>query len=247
MQRVLRELNDAREIQMGLLPKAAPRIHQFELAGTSLPANEVGGDFYDYLTLGDNLVGIALADVSGKGLRGAMNAVLTNGMLHEVVHIESKAEAILSRLNTDLHPLLGDSMFTALNLGILNPGAIRIHYTNAGLPFPIIKRDGKVEEVKLGGLPLGIMAGVTYDEETVDLRPGDYVIFYTDGLTEAMNKVEETYGSDRLMDTIRSAVVSLSAEGMIQHILQDVRAFVDEAEQYDDMTVVVLHCMGFQE
>ena len=96
IQRVFQELKDAREMQMGLLPQAVPHVDGFELAGASLPATEVGGDFYDYLTLGDNQVGIALADVSGKGLRGAMNAVLTNGMLHEVVQLESKARAILS-------------------------------------------------------------------------------------------------------------------------------------------------------
>lgn len=96
IQRVKKELNDAREMQMGLLPQEAPHIDGFELAGASLPATEVGGDFYDYLTLSDNLVGIALADISGKGLRGAMNAVLTNGMLREVVKLESRVGAIFN-------------------------------------------------------------------------------------------------------------------------------------------------------
>jgi len=243
IQRVKKELNDAREMQMGLLPKAAPHIDEFELAGASLPATEVGGDFYDYLTLRDNLVGITLADVSGKGLRGAMNAVLTNGMLREVVHLESRVGAILSKLNTDLRPLLHSSMFTALNLGVLNPKMKQIQYTNAGQPYPIIKRGGDVEEVELGGIPLGLIADVTYDEETVDLHPGDYVIFYTDGLVEAMNSAEEIYGFDRLKDTICNTMANLNAEAMIQHILQDVHVFVGEAEQYDDMTVVVLHCI----
>ena len=240
IRRVKKELNDAREMQTGLLPKAAPHIDEFELAGVSLPATEVGGDFYDYLTLGNNLVGIALADVSGKGLRGAMNAVMANGMLHEVVQVESRADAILSRLNADLLPLLHDSMFTALNLGILNQQTKQIHYTNAGQPNPIIKRNGRVEEVELGGLPLGIIAEVTYDEKTVDLHPGDYVVFYTDGLTEAMNEAEEIYGSNRLKDAICNTVASLNAEEMIRHILQDIHGFMGTAEQYDDMTAVVL-------
>ncbi|MBC8234688.1 PP2C family protein-serine/threonine phosphatase [bacterium] len=243
IRRVKKELNDAREMQMGLLPKSAPHIDEFELAGASLPATEVGGDFYDYLTLRDNLVGITLADVSGKGLRGAMSAVLTNGMLREVVQLESRVEAILSKLNTDLRPLLHNSMFTALNLGVLNPQMKQIRYTNAGQPYPIIKRGGDVEEVELGGIPLGLIADVTYDEETVDLHPGDYVIFYTDGLVEAMNSAEEIYRFDRLKDTICNAIANLNAEAMIQHILQDVHVFVGEAEQYDDMTVVVLHCI----
>jgi serine phosphatase RsbU (regulator of sigma subunit)/ligand-binding sensor domain-containing protein len=242
IQRVKKELNDARDMQMGLLPRAAPHIDEFELAGASLPATEVGGDFYDYLTLSDNLVGIALADVSGKGLRGAMNAVLTNGMLREVVQLEARVGAILSRLNTDLRPLLYSSMFIALNIGVLNPRTKQIQYTNAGQPYPIIKRGGEVEEVELGEVPLGLITGVTYDEETIDLYPGDYVIFYTDGLVEAMNSAEEIYGFDRLKETICNAEANFSAEEMIQHILQDVHAFVGEAEQYDDMTVVVLRC-----
>jgi len=244
IQRVKKELNDAREMQMGLLPQEVPHINGFELAGESLPATEVGGDFYDYLTLGDNQVGIALADVSGKGLRGAMNAVLTNGMLYKVVQSESRVDAILSQLNADLRPRLYGLMFTALNFGVLNPQTRQIHYTNAGQPYPIIKREEEVEEVELGGLPLGSMAGVTYDEVTVDLHPGDYVIFYTDDLPEAMNKAEEMCGFDRLKETIHHAEEKLSAEGMIQHILREVQSFVGEAEQYDDMTVVVLRCLG---
>ncbi len=265
VQRVFQELKDAHEMQIALLPKEAPHIDRFELAGESLPANEVGGDFYDYLTLDNNLIGIALADVSGKGLRAAMNAVLTNGMLYEVVQFNrsfqrvlsltgqsttdgvsselSMVGVILSRLNTDLRPRLYGSMFTALNLGVLNPQAKQIQYTNAGQPYPIIKRAEEVEEVELGGLPLGRMANVTYDEVIVDLHPGDYVIFYTDGLNEALNKAKEMYGDDRLKDAIRHATANLSAEEMIQHILQDVQAFVGETEQYDDMTVVVLRCL----
>jgi serine phosphatase RsbU (regulator of sigma subunit) len=240
IQRVRKELREAREIQMSLLPKAPPRIHYFELAGVSIPATEVGGDFYGYLPLESGLVVIALVDASGKGLHGAMNAVMSHGLLHEVARVESQAGAILSRLNNSLHPLLQDSVFTALNLAILNPQTKQIQYTNAGQPYPIIKRNGKVERVELGGLPLGLLANATYDEQTIVLHPGDYAIFYTDGLNEAMNESEEMYGFDKLRDAVGNAVPSLSAEGMIQHILRDVHAFVGDAEQYDDMTLVVL-------
>lgn len=244
VQHVKRELNDAREMQMSLLPTSAPHINQFDLAGISLPAKEVGGDFYDYLTLGNSLFGIVLADVSGKGLRGAMSAVMTNGMLHEVIQTELIPNKVLSRLNTGLCPLLLGPMFTALNFGILDPQAKQIRYTNAGQPYPIIKCDGKVEEMELSGLPLGIVTGVAYDEKIFDLNPGDYVIFYTDGITDAMNQAEDIYGLDRLHNIIRNAETNLSAEGLIQRILQDVHAFVGDAEQFDDMTMVVLRSVG---
>jgi len=260
VKRIVQELNDARDIQMGLLPQESPHIEGFELAGTCLPATEVGGDFYDYLPLEDNLIGIALADVSGKGLRSAMNAVLANGMLYEVVKFNrsfqrvlslaqqptgeiSKVSVILSRLNTDLYPRLYSSMFTALNLGILNSQTKQIRYTNAGQPYPIIKRGEKVEEIELGGLPLGRKKTVTYGEVTIDLQPGNYFIFFTDGLAEATNTAEEMYGYNRLKETVRCAATDLSAEDMMHHILQDVRTFVGEMEQYDDITIVVLRCL----
>jgi sigma-B regulation protein RsbU (phosphoserine phosphatase) len=98
--------------------------------------------------------------------------------------------------------------------------------------------------MELSGLPLGIVTGVTYDEKIFDLNPGDYVIFYTDGITDAMNQAEDIYGLDRLHNIIRNAETNLSAEGLIQRILQDVHAFVGDAEQFDDMTMVVLRSVG---
>lgn len=243
-QRVRKELNEARRMQDSLLPKTAPRIEQFELAGISIPAYEVGGDFYDYLTLDNELIGIALVDVSGKGLRGAMNAVMAYGMLHEVAKLEARPHKILSRLNNGLLPLLQESMFTALNLGILNPKTKQLYYSNAGQTYPIIKRNGSVKGIELGGLPLGILANTTYEEKVIDLNAGDYLIFYTDGLTDAMNEAEEVYGVDRLNELIRNAPSDLSANDMIQYILNDVRKFVGESKQYDDITLIVLRCMG---
>jgi len=243
-QRVRNELSEARIMQMSLLPKSAPLIHQFELAGISLPANEVGGDFYDFLTLKNGLIGIALVDVSGKGLRGAMSAVMAYGMLHQVTQHESKVDMILSRLNTDLQPILQESMFTALNLGILNPYTKQIHYSNAGQTYPIIKRNGRTEGVELAGFPLGIILDATFDEKVIDLYTGDYFIFYTDGLTDALNEFDEVYGFDRLANAISNASASLNAEEMIQHILKDVNAFVGETKQYDDMTFIVLRCIS---
>jgi serine phosphatase RsbU (regulator of sigma subunit)/ligand-binding sensor domain-containing protein len=242
-QRVRNELNEARMMQMNLLPKSAPLIHQFELAGISLPANEVGGDFYDFLTLKNGMIGIALVDVSGKGLRGAMSAVMAYGMLHQVTQHESKVDMILSRLNIDLHPILQESMFTALNLAILNPQTKQIHYSNAGQTYPIMKRNGKAEGVELAGFPLGILLDATFDEKIIDLYVGDYFIFYTDGLTDALNESDEVYGFDRLASAISNASASLNAEEMIQHILQDVNAFVGETKQFDDMTFIVLRCI----
>jgi len=243
--RLQQELDDARQMQMGLLPETAPSVPGFEIDGFSQPARDVGGDFYDYLTLDTNLLGISLADVSGKGLRAAMNAVMTNGMLHEAAKSEQAADKLLGVLNAGLYSRLQRFTNVACALFILDPQAKTLTYANAGQPLPVVKRKGDVWEAELiGGLPLGSMAVPEYEEKTIKLQPGDYIILYTDGISEATNKAEEMYAEERLIESIRQADANFSAEEMIKHILQDVMAFVGNAEQYDDMTLVVLRCLG---
>ncbi|MBI1928220.1 SpoIIE family protein phosphatase [Candidatus Poribacteria bacterium] len=241
--RLRQELDDARQMQQNLLPKTAPTVTGFDIAGFSQPAREVGGDFYDYLILNPDLIGIVLADVSGKGLRSAMNAVLTDGMLHEVAKIEKTPGEILAALNTDLRTHMPGNMFTALNLGLLDAQTKRLTCASAGMPYPILMRENEVEELEQSGFPLGRMANLSYHEKTVDLQAGDYVILYTDGISEAMNETEEMYGVERLLDAVRRTDSHLTAEAMLQHILQDVQVFVGKAEPYDDMTLVVVRCV----
>ena len=172
-----------------------------------------------------------------------MHAVLTNGMLHEVAKTEQLARKLLSVLNTDLYPRMQRLMFTALQLGILDPKEQQLFYANAGLPFPILKRGTKVRELEASGLPLGMMRGEEYDELNVELQAGDFVIFYTDGIDEAVNEAEEMYSFERLKQVIQQADSELNAEEMIRRIVLDVKAYVGDAEQYDDMTIVVLRCL----
>jgi len=241
----VQELQDAREMQMSLLPETNPSVKGFEFYGFSQPAREVGGDFYDYLTLDTDLIGIALADVSGKGLRAAMNAVMINGMLHEAAKSEQTSAQLLSVLNAGLCVRLQRFTKIAFALFILDPQVNMLTYANAGQPLPIVKRKENVGEALLiGGLPLGSMADFEYEENRIKLQAGDYVILYTDGISEAMNEAKEMYTEERLIEAIRQAGVDISAEEMIQHILQDVMAFVGNAPQYDDMTLVVVRCFG---
>ena len=213
----------------------------FDIAGFSHPAREVGGDFFDYLSLADGKVGIALADVSGKGLKGAMNAVLANGMLHEVAITESSCGSILSRLNSHLYPLMEKQMFTAFSFAIIHPDAGVIQWSNAAQPHPLIKRStGASEAEEDGQLPLGMMPDVKYADSELELQSGDIVIFYTDGIIEAENDAEEMYGTERLLNLVAGIDSGESAEGVIQAILQDVTDFVGDAEQYDDITVVIV-------
>jgi len=228
-------------MQLSLLPEAAPPVEGMEIAGRSIPANTVGGDFFDYLSLPDGKVGIAMADVSGKGLRAAMNAVLASGMLYEVVKAEVSCGRILSALNAGLHPRMEKQMFTAFSFAILDEDAGMIQWSNAAQPLPLIRRsDGASEAEEDGELPLGMAPDVEYPDYELRLRAGDLAIFYTDGVIEAENETEEMYGTERLVSLVAGMNSSASAEGVIDAILQDVARFVGDAEQYDDMTVVVV-------
>lgn len=240
MQRIRAELSEAQNIQMGLLPPEAPDMKGFEVAGMSVPATQVGGDFYDYLTVENGQTAIAVADAAGKGLRGAMNAVLTNGMLYEVSRYKSEAAVILSDLNAGLAPRMYGPSFIALNLAILDETNKRINYANGGQPYPILKRGAEVIEIENSDLPLGSMKRVVYESSTIELSDGDTLIFHTDGLIEALNADGEMYGTERFKQSVSQMPDNFSAEDIIQHIVDDVHEFVGDAEQYDDLTIVVI-------
>ena len=238
--RIRAELDEAQKIQMRLLPTESPDTKGFDIAGVSVPATQVGGDFYEYLTVANGRTAIAVADAAGKGLRGAMNAVLTNGMLHEVARFKSGADVILTGLNAGLVPRMYGPNFVALNLAILNESEKCIDYANGGQPYPILKRGTEIFELENGDLPLGSMKSIRYESITFDLAEGDVLIFHSDGLIEALNSDEEMYGDERLKVSVSQIPNECTAEEVIQHIVEEVHKFVEEAEQYDDLTLVVI-------
>ena len=243
MERIYHELEDARQIQQSLLPKEPPQMEGFEMAGTSIPAREVSGDFYNYLPLGHN-VGVVVADVTGKSVKAAMVAAMTSGMLNTAIEVQqdlwSSPSTMLGELNTRLKPHLVRGMYTAMSLGVLHAGDNRLVFSNSGMPYPIVKGGDEVWELEVSGLPLGLMDGVEYDELSVDLKAGDFVLFYSDGLIEAVNEAEEMYQTERLLEVLRQSKPDLSAQEMVDLIIRDVQAFVGNVESYDDITIVVV-------
>ncbi len=240
MVRIRTELNEAQNIQMGLLPTEPPHLPTFDIAGMSIPATQVGGDFFDYLTVENGQTAIAVADAAGKGIRGAMNAVLTNGMLHEVARFKSNADVILSDLNAGLAPRMYGPSFIALNLAVLNETEKKIDYANGGQPYPILKRGTEIIEIENSDLPLGSMQNVQYESVTFDIGEGDFLIFHSDGLIEALNANHDMYGTERLTNLLADIPNDCTADEMIQRIVDDVQDFVQEEEQYDDLTIVVV-------
>ncbi|MFC1717659.1 PP2C family protein-serine/threonine phosphatase, partial [Candidatus Poribacteria bacterium] len=228
-------------MQMSLLPEAAPLIAGMEIAGRSIPANTVGGDFFDYLSLADGKVGIAIADISGKGLRAAMNSVMISGMLYEVLKTEVSCGRILSALNAGLCPRMEKQTFAAFSFVALSQNADKIQWSNAAQPRPLIKRGNDNSEFHgEGELPLGMMPDVAYPDCELELQSGDIVVLYTDGIIEAENEAEEMYGTERLMESVANIDSAMEAAGIIEAIFQDVSDFAGSAQQYDDMTVVVV-------
>jgi sigma-B regulation protein RsbU (phosphoserine phosphatase) len=228
-------------MQMRLLPGSAPSVEGFDIAGISEPAREVGGDFFDYLSLADGKMGVAIADVSDKGLKAAMNAVLANGMLHEVAKDGVSCGRILSALNADLYPRMEKQMFTALALAVIDPDSGKLLWANAAQPHPLVKRDDQVFEFRSDSeLPLGIMPNTAYPDSDLELQTGDIVVLYTDGVIEAEDEARKMYGTERLERIVARIDSTMDAEGVIKAIRQDLSDFVGSAEQYDDITVVVL-------
>ena len=238
--RIRAELDEAQTIQMALLPEEAPAIPGFDVAGMSVPAKQVGGDFFDYLTVANGQTAIAVADAAGKGLRGAMSAVLTNGMLYEVTRFRSEADVILRELNIGLAPRLYGPSFIALNLVVLDVESGQIDYANGGQPYPLLKRGAETSEIESSDLPLGSMRKASYEAVSFTLEEGDAFIFHTDGIIEALDAEDEMYGTERLMDLVSEMPADYTAEEIINRIVEDVHEFVGETEQYDDLTLVVI-------
>ena len=244
MERVHQELEDARQIQQSLLPGSPPEMEGFEVAATSLPAREVSGDFYNYLTLGKN-TGIVLADVTGKSVKAAMVSALANGTLNAEIRdradVWNSPGSILRQLNIDLQPHLIRGMYTAMSLGIIQPEQKRLIFSNAGMPYPIVRRGREVWELEVNGMPLGLIDKAEYQDLNLDLKE-KLVIFYSDGVIEAENGAGEMYQIDRLLEVVQEASPAISAQEMVDLIVNDVTAFVGDEEAYDDITIVVIRC-----
>lgn len=189
-ERLERELQTAREIQERLLPHAMPELPGYEVTGTSVPSLLVGGDYFDFLELGDGRLGVAIADVSGKGIPAALLMANLQALLQgQVIHPSDVAE-IVARINDLLSRSTDVGRFASFFYGVLERETGAFTFTNAGHNPPLLRRaDGALIELKTGGLILGMMSGMPYAQETVTLEPGDVVVMFTDGITEAQGPV----------------------------------------------------------
>jgi serine phosphatase RsbU (regulator of sigma subunit) len=238
------ELHTAHEAQMGLMPTSDPVVPGFDISGVCRPAEEVGGDYFDYVWLNEEKtrLGIAIADVSGKAMKAAMTAVMTSGMVYREIGQNQTPKVILREINRPMYFKTDRRIFTAMSFAVIDIVSKGLAFSNAGQMLPLLKRDGAIETVKVDGahLPLGMAEDVDYGEKTVQLQWGDTVVFYTDGIPEAMNARREMFGFERLEAVVQASAADLSAKQLAKSIVDEVASFTASAKQHDDMTVVVV-------
>ncbi len=243
-ERLRSELETAREMQMGLMPSAAPDLPGYDIAGVCLPAMEVGGDYYDYIRIDgeDNALAIAVADVSGKGMKAAMTAVMISGMLHAEAIDRTNSAEVLIRINRPLHRKSDRRMFAAMLYGILDPGKKQFSFTNAGQMPPLLLRSGKVSAISSHGprLPLGATPEVNYARRSLELASGDQLLLFTDGINEARNGDRYLFGEERLELALAESARAPSASAALEMIHDRIREFTGEEPPHDDITMVLL-------
>lgn len=245
--RMEEELKIARDIQMSMLPEKAPEIEGLTIAARSIPAREVGGDFYDFIEIAhdgkDKKIGIVLGDVSGKAVSGALVMAASRSIFRVLTEAHESVEEVMNRGNARLHQDVKKGMFVALLYAVMDPQRMTLIFSNAGQVQPVIfSRDqSKPTYIESEGdrFPLGIVKECHYQETYLPIKPGDIVVFYTDGMVEAMNDKDELYGFDRFLTSIEEGR-ELSASALLEKLIGDVMRYVGDVEQHDDLTAVVV-------
>jgi serine phosphatase RsbU (regulator of sigma subunit)/ketosteroid isomerase-like protein len=233
------ELRVAQRIQQALLPKELPVLGGWEIVPYYQPAREVGGDFYDFLTLSDGRVGAIIGDVSGKGIAAALVMANTQSVLRAVAQGSTTPGELLAQVNEVLFAYIPSNMFVTCFCGVLDPESGRFTYANAGHNPPLRQHGDKAIDLRATGMPLGLMPGMPYEEKSTLLLPGDRVLFYSDGLIEAHNQEREMLGSPRLKDLLMENPPGASQ--LTAHVLAELGRFTGEQwEQEDDITLVTL-------
>ncbi len=249
-ERLTRELETARSIQERLLPNAAPILAGFEITGTSVPSREIGGDYFDFLGQDDGTIGLAIGDVSGKGMPAALlMANLQASLQGQVIHPSSVAE-VVGRVNNLLVASTDPHMFATFFYGVLDTRTATLVSTNAGHNPPLILRgNGDVETLGTGGLLLGMMPDQVYGQEETHLEPGEVLVLFTDGITEAVGPgaddgdPEAMFGDEALEEVLRRHA-HLPAAGIREAILSAVAEHTAGVNQSDDITLVVVRRQG---
>jgi serine phosphatase RsbU (regulator of sigma subunit)/predicted ester cyclase len=242
-ERVEQELRVARSIQQASLPKEVPELEGWQIAPYYQPAREVGGDFYDFHLLPGGRLGLVVGDATGKGIPAALVMSTTCGMLRLAAQGSSSPGQMLRGVNEVLFPNIPSNMFVTCFYAILDPHSGRLSYANAGHDLPYLHRNGEAEELRARGMPLGLMPGMSYEENETILYSGEAALFYSDGLVEAHDPQGGMFGFPKL----RALVAEHGEERSLGDLLlEELYSFVGEGwEQEDDITLLTLRRSAF--
>ncbi len=240
LMRMEEDLRVAYEIQVNLLPEANPEIPGYDIAGKSIPAREVGGDYYDFIEISEDRWAFCLGDISGKGVPASILMANLQATLRSQTLFGNSCRECLERSNKLLYRSTDIQKFATLFYGILDIQKHHVEYSKAGHEAPFLfAKNSEVRRLNTGGTILGFMENSSYNEETIPFKPGDVLVIYSDGITEAMNEEEEQFGEEGLEPVIRENI-ELPAEQLIDRIVEAARAFAGEQPPMDDMTLLVI-------
>ena len=238
-ERMNRELEIAREVQERLFPQTTPSIPGIEVAGFCRPALGVGGDYYDYFALCAGDLGIAVGDVSGKGIPAALlMASLRASLRAQTMRAERDLAALMTNVNTLGYESSTANKYATFFYGQYSPQSRLLRYVNAGHEPPLIFRADELIRLETGGPVVGLLPAVRYEQGSIQLEPGDLLIAFTDGISEAMNHADEEWTVERLVDCVRDAG-EMSCRDLIHHVIAAADSFAAGAKQHDDMTIIV--------
>jgi sigma-B regulation protein RsbU (phosphoserine phosphatase) len=247
--RIARELEIAQEIQTNILPRNYPQAPEIEFAGAYQSAREIGGDYYDFLEIDENRLAFLVADVSGKSLPGMLVMLLTRDIVRQQRRLHADPVALLSSVNRELRQNIRKGMFVTMFYGVVDRSTGTVNFASAG-HNPLIHMDQSGERldlIKTKGFPLGLMPSEQFEQRIelgrVHLRPGDWLIQYTDGINEAQNTVGEEFGMERFTDLLKISCHGQATE-LVQATLARLREFVAGADQYDDITLLTMNWVG---
>jgi len=245
-QRMERDLEMARKVQLRLMPSRPPKLERAEIAAQFLAARAIGGDVYDFLDYGPGRTALAVGDVSGKAAPAALYAALVSGILRSLAPQHLSPAAMLAALNDQLQERKLDAQYVTMLMAVWDDSNQTLQIANAGSVQPVFvstTSDGvEVKTIKAEGFPLGLFPNAEYEEFTLSTQPGDLIVFFSDGIVDAVNGTGEMFGDDRL-DAVLRAQSHPSAASTVDAILKAVSDFQSGTDHFDDETVVVLRVL----
>jgi phosphoserine phosphatase RsbU/P len=239
--RMREQLHMAADVQRRMLPSKMPEVAPFEIAARYIPCFELGGDFYDFFGHQGRLA-VTIGDVVGKGIAASLLMASTRSMIRATAQNVVEIDRMLAIVNRAIYHDTLPNEFVTLFYGELDPKAVRLSYCSAGHEPPLLLRQGKIFKLDVGGMVLGIDPDQTYDRGMVNLKPGDLLFLYTDGLFDAQNFENEKFGRDRMMQAIHECV-NLTAQQSVNHVLWLMRKFVGMKRPVDDTSLVVIRVL----